>query len=266
MKVAFLGSGNMGSALVQGGLKSGILKASQVQAYDVKKESLGRLKKKTGIKAASSNAGAVRGSDYVFLCVKPQQMRDLLAEIKDEVGNKPCLISIAAGVTTGSIEKAFYPRKARVIRVMPNTPALIGKGMAAVTRGRFAAPSDARFAVRFFSSVGKAVVLPERLFDAVTAVSGSGPAYVFYLAESLQKACKALGLPKAAAETLFKQTVMGAGMMLGNARSPEELRLSVTSPGGTTESALRHLEKKKWSEIFVQAVKKARDRSRELKS
>ena len=265
MKLAFLGVGNMGSALIEGALNSEIVKAGSVTAYDVRKESLLSLKKKLGIKAASSNRDAVLKSDFIFLCVKPGQMEDLLREIKPDLAQDQCLVSIAAGVTTEMIENALAPKKMPLIRVMPNTPALVGNGMAAVTKGRYASSKQIQFAVRFFSSVGKAAVLDETLFDAVTAVSGSGPAYVFYLAESLERACRGLGFSRQASETLVRQTLLGAGVMLSkDSRSARELRRNVTSPGGTTEAALRYLEEKRWSEIFVEAVKKAAERSRDL--
>ena len=132
--------------------------------------------------------------------------------------------------------------------------------------GRYASEGHLRFAKRFFSSVGKAVILNEDHFDAVTAVSGSGPAYVFYLAEALEKACRTLGMPEAESKVLLTQTLVGSAKMLENGETPEELRRKVTSPGGTTEAAVRVLESQNWQEIFVQAVRKAKERSVELSS
>lgn len=262
-QVSFLGAGNMGSALIEGALNSGIIKADKVKIYDIDRNRLLRISSKNKIKAASSNAEAVRGSDFIFLCVKPQQMKDLLSEIKGEISPQQCFISIAAGVRTKTIESCFSSPVA-VVRVMPNTPALVRSGLTAITKGKFAVAKHLQFASSFFSSVGKVVVLPEKYFDAVTAISGSGPAYLFYLAESLEEVGKKFGLSKSVVSLLVKQTLAGAGKMLSNSSSPLELRQKVTSPGGTTESAIRYMQGKRWSEIFVQAVQKAKDRSKEL--
>ncbi|OGR87558.1 MAG: pyrroline-5-carboxylate reductase [Elusimicrobia bacterium RIFCSPLOWO2_01_FULL_60_11] len=264
MKIAFLGAGNMGSALVLGALKAKVLKAGQVTAFDVSADALKALKRKSGVKTAGESSQAAVGADYIFLCVKPQQMAGLLSELKGRISSKQCLVSIAAGVTTGRIEAAFSPSSVAVVRVMPNTPAMVGEGASAVCGGRHAKPAQVKFALKFFSSVGKAVELPESAFDAVTAVSGSGPAYIFYLAESLIEAAQAGGLSSEAAQVLARQTILGAAMMLGGKESPQDLRRKVTSPGGTTEAALRHLEAGRWKEIFVEAVRKAKERSEEL--
>lgn len=262
-KLAFLGAGNMGSALIEGALDSGMVRSGSITVFDVKRETLSRIRKKTGVRTATSVRDAMKGADTIFLCVKPQQMGLLLREVADWIKTGQCLVSIAAGVTTRRIER-HLPGRNPVIRAMPNTPAMIRCGMTVVTRGRFAGKSHERFAMSFFATVGKVMVLPERYFDAVTAISGSGPAYLFHLAESFEEACRALKLPRSGSEILFKQTLLGAGMMLADSRTPAELRKQVTSPGGTTESALRYLDSRKWSRIFVEAVKKARDRSRQL--
>ncbi len=264
MKIAFLGTGNMGSALIQGAIRAKIVRARDITAYDVRPEALAPLKRKLGIKTSKTAAQAIEKAGFVFLCVKPQQMKDLLSQISGQVRPGQCLISIAAGVPSGKIEKALEPKKVPVVRVMPNTPALIGKGASALCSGRHAKTSHLGFAKRFFSAVGKAVILTEDHFDAVTAISGSGPAYVFYLAESFQKACQALGLPAKESEILFKQTLLGAAGMIENGEAPEELRRKVTSPGGTTEAALKHLESQNWQGIFTEAVRKAKERSQEL--
>lgn len=264
MKVAVLGAGNMGSVLILGALKAKVLKAGQVTAYDMSVEALRALKKRAAVKLAKDSAQAVEGADYIFLCVKPQQMAGLLGEIRDRVSSKACLVSIAAGVKTGRIESILSPRVAAVVRVMPNTPALLGAGASVVCGGKHAKPAHIKFALKFFSAVGKAVVLPEAAFDAVTAVSGSGPAYVFYLAEALMEAGEANGLSNEAAQLLVRQTILGAARMLEGKESPQDLRRKVTSPGGTTEAALRRLEAGRWKEIFVEAVRKAKERSEEL--
>lgn len=264
MKIAFLGAGNMGSALIRGALKAKAVKAKDVTAFDVQSDALARLKKAAGIRSAKSNADAVSAANYIFLCVKPQQMAEVLAGIKGRISPKQCLISIAAGVRTEKIEAAFGPAPVSVVRVMPNTPAMIGFGASAVCGGKAAREADIRFAIKFFASVGKAVRVSEEAMDAVTALSGSGPAYVFYLAEALLKAARAEGLASDAAKVLIEQTLLGSARMLGGKDSPSQLRRKVTSPGGTTEAALRHLEESKWAETFVEAVRRAAERSRQL--
>lgn len=262
-KLAFLGAGNMGGALIQGALRAGLVRPRQISVYDVDRAKLKALSKKWGVAASASSREAARGADYIFLCVKPQQMRDLAGEIREDVTKRQCLVSIAAGLSTQILESFFG--NVPVVRVMPNTPALAGSGMTAVTRGRYASPRHQSFALRFFASVGKAVVLDEKHFDAVTAVSGSGPAYLFYLAEALQEAAARLGLPSAVAGLLARETLAGSGQMLKNGADPVLLRRQVTSPGGTTEAALRFLEAGGWKNTFVRAVRKAKDRSQELR-
>ena len=252
----------MGGALIQGALKARFLKPSEVSIFDVDGKKAGALARKLKIRSASSNADAVRNADFAFLCVKPQQMGELLAEVRG-AAKKACLVSIAAGVPTSRIERAF-DRPVPVVRVMPNTPALVGCGMSAVAAGRHAKPAHLRFVTGLLKSVGEAVVLKEDSMDAVTAVSGSGPAYLFYLAEILREAAKSVGLEPETAELLARRTVIGAARMLESGEDPAELRRKVTSPGGTTEAALKHLAEAGWQQIFIQAITKARDRSREL--
>ncbi len=264
MKIAFLGAGNMGNALIQGAIKAKVIKASQISVFDINPAIVKGLKK-SGARLAKTATEAAKGADYVFLCVKPQQMSELLSGIRETVTAKQCLISIAAGVTTDKIENAFLPKKISTVRVMPNTPAMLGLGASAVCGGKYARNPQVAFARKFFSAVGKAVVLPESAFDAVTAVSGSGPAYVFYLAEGFLKAAKSEGLDGEAAKILIHQTILGAAQMLQGGEAPEALRRKVTSPGGTTEAALRHLEEKGWLNVFIKAVQKAALRSRVLR-
>lgn len=254
----------MGSALLEGALNAKLLSPGQIVAFDLDRHRLSRLNRKFGICAAKSGAQAVSKADFIFLCVKPQQMKNLILEIRESVVAKQCLVSIAAGISTRTLENCFSIR-VPVIRAMPNTPALIQSGMTAITKGRFARRNHLQFAANFFSSVGEIVELSENLFDAVTAVSGSGPAYLFYLAESLERAGKKLGFQKDVIQILSRQTLLGAAKMLQNSSSPpRELRQKVTSPGGTTESAIRYLESKKWATIFEQAIQKARNRSKKL--
>ncbi|MBI2916223.1 MAG: pyrroline-5-carboxylate reductase [Elusimicrobia bacterium] len=253
----------MGGALVRGALDSRFLDARNVFVFDLDPERMKALKSEHSVASANSNAEAVKNSEFVFLCVKPQGMDALLTEIKEFVRRDHCLVSIAAGVQTKTIEKHFS-LPVPVVRVMPNTPALARCGMSVLTKGRFAQDAHLDFVSQFFLAVGKVTVLTEEHFDAVTAVSGSGPAYFFYLTESLRRAAEELGLPHDVAELLSRQTLLGSARMLEGSDSPEDLCRKVTSPGGTTESALRYLSEKNWADVFAQAVRKAKERSQEL--
>lgn len=263
-KICFLGAGNMAEALISGLLNSGIVSASKITAVDLRNERLDYCRKKFGIEVTSDSSSAIRESDLIFLAVKPQQIEALLFEISRYVRANQLVISIAAGVTTGYIEK-FFKSDAPVIRCMPNTPALLGEGAIAVCPGKDAKQSHVKLALRIFSTVGIAIELPEKKIDAVTALSGSGPAYVFYLAETLARAGAEIGLEPGVSDMLSRQTIFGAGKMLSYLKAhPSELRKNVTSPGGTTEAAIKHLETKKFSEIITGAVKQAYKRARQL--
>lgn len=255
----------MGSALVRGSLKSHFLEEKNIVAFDKEKEKLESFCKELNVVSAASNGEAVLGSDYIFLCVKPQQMKEVLSEIGPKLQPKQCLVSIAAGVRTNTIETSLSVN-IPLVRVMPNTPAMVGVGMTAVTKARNATEDHLRFVVDFFSSVGKVAVLEEELFDTVTAVSGSGPAYFFYLTEALEEAGKKLGLSSELAKLFSRQTCLGAAQMLVGAQDPKVLREKVTSPGGTTEAALKYLKEKDWSNVFVEAVHCAQERSKVLSS
>lgn len=255
----------MGSALIEGACKAGFIRPSQIRVYDPDRARVKALRKRAKVAEAKSAAEAVKGAQFVFLCVKPQQMMNALGEIAPNVDAKQCLVSIVAGIRAAKIEQALS-KPAGVIRVMPNTPALVRSGVSVLTRGRHATPRQLAFAKRFFQAVGEAIELPEEHFDAVTALSGSGPAYLFFLAEAMQKAGTEMGLPPAVAETLARGTLSGAAKMLTPKEAPSELRRKVTSPGGTTEAAIRTLEQQQWAQHFIEAVLKARDRSKELSS
>lgn len=263
-RICFLGAGNMAEALICGLLNSGIISASKITATDLRKERLDYCRKKFGINVTSDNFSAVRDSDLIFVAVKPMQIEALLFEIGRYIRAPHLVISIAAGVTTGYIEK-FFKSDVPVIRCMPNTPALLGEGAIVVCPGKDAKQSHVKLALKIFSTVGIAIELPEKKIDAVTALSGSGPAYVFYLAEALERAGREIGIEPGLSDMLSRQTIFGAGKMLSFLKAhPSELRKNVTSPGGTTEAAIEYLETKKFSEILVGAVKQAYKKARQL--
>lgn len=238
--VAFLGAGNMATALARGLVAAGT-DPRRIAAADPDPARRAAFTRATGVRRVfGRNAEAVAGAATVVLAVKPQVMERALSEAAPALA-APLLLSVAAGVPTARIEAALSFR-ARVVRAMPNTPALVRAGAAAIAPGRHAGREDLAAARAILEAVGEVVEVPEALLDAVTAVSGSGPAYVFLLAEAMQAAAVGLGLPPGDADRLVRATVAGAGRMLAAAaETPADLRARVTSPGGTTEAALRVL-------------------------
>jgi pyrroline-5-carboxylate reductase len=262
--IAFLGAGNMGEALIRGLLAGKTVTPSQIVATDVRPERLGELAKTFGIRTTDDNVKAVTDADIILLAVKPQQMSAVLAPLKSAATAHKLYISIAAGVTTARIEHELGG-KARVVRVMPNTPALVGAGAAALSKGVHATDDDLSTAELILGAVGTVVRVEERYIDAVTALSGSGPAYVFYVTEAMIEGGVAAGLDEALARKLAIQTVFGAAkLMVESGEDPESLRRKVTSPGGTTEAALKVMSGRKLAEIFAEAIKAAEQHSREL--
>ena len=260
--ITFIGAGNMAEALISGFLKSGLVSKSRITAADLKGARLSYLRKKYGIRTEKSNRNAVKNADIVFLAVKPQQMEDVLRDLALFVRKGQLVISLAAGITTKFIESYL---QTAVIRSMPNTPALVGEGAIAVSKGRWASKKDLSTAKELFSTVGTVVALDEKHLNAVTALSGSGPAYVFYLAEAFEKAGEHLGLSKEVATALSKQTIFGAGKLLKQSDlNSSALRKMVTSPGGTTEAAIKHFEQQGFLNIVRGALSKAQNRAKQL--
>lgn len=262
--LAIIGVGAMGGALVRGLIQSGKLKAEQIIASDIDEERL-RQFQPLGVQTVTDNKLAVRQSDIVLLCVKPQIMDEVLTEIAPVVDpKKHCVISIAAGITIARIESAL-PEGTPVVRVMPNTPAQVLAGASAIALGTNATELHRQIAHEIFSAVGLVVDVPERLIDAVTALSGSGPAYVSVFAEALADAGVNLGLPRDVALKLTAQTLLGAAkMLLETGKHPAELKDMVTSPGGTTIAALSVLERKAFRGAIIEAVAAAHQRAKEL--
>lgn len=261
-RIAFLGSGNMASALIHGLLASGTSQADRIIASDLRADALEVLRTKHGIATTQDNARAC-AADLIVLSVKPQVLPALLAEIAPHVKASAVVISIAAGVPLAVMESQLQGR--RIVRAMPNTPALVGAGATAIAPGAHATAEDLALARAIFESVGSVVETPESLLDAVTALSGSGPAYVFYLAEALVEAGESVGLPKQVAAELALQTVYGAAKLLHESgEAPAELRRKVTSPGGTTQAGVTKLDELAVKKAFEACVTSARDRGREL--
>ncbi len=263
-KLVLVGGGNMGEALVAGLLRSLRWTPSQITVTDVRPETLNRLKKTYRILTTSNNTLAVQGADIVLLAVKPQQIRSLLTEIGSLMRPRQLVLSIAAGVTTAQIESSL-PSGVPVVRVMPNTPALVGCGAAALCLGRFAQAKHGKVAQAILETVGIVETISEKDMDAVTAVSGSGPAYVFYVAEAMKEAGVRLGLAPQVCDRLVRHTIQGAGKLLAqSADDAQTLRTRVTSPGGTTEAALQVMDAEQLKAIFAKALRGACHRSLEL--
>jgi len=263
-RVAFIGCGNMGSVLISGTLSSGLISKDKVLVTDIRPERLEYIREREGISITEKNREAVEKSDVIVLAVKPQVIGKVLSEIRDVVTGDKVIISIAAGITTGFIEEALG-KEVPVVRVMPNTPCLVKTGASGISPGKYAGEEEETIAEEMFRGVGIVVKVPEQMLDAVTALSGSGPAYIFYIIESLIEAGMEMGLSEDDARKLVSQTVLGAArMFVETGESPQVLRAKVTSPGGTTEAALKYLEEEGFQKILIAAVKEAAKRSKEL--
>jgi pyrroline-5-carboxylate reductase len=264
-RVAFIGAGNMATALVQGFIDAGLYEPREICASDVDAAKRGGMKRRWGVSTTSDNVTMVKGARVIVLAVKPQIIDVVLTELRPVVRRDHVFVSIAAGVPTRRLEDGLGSR-ARVVRVMPNTPALLGQGMAVAVRGRFATASDERLTLKLLRAVGKArAVADERLLDAVTGLSGSGPAYVYLFAEALIAGGCAAGLKVELAEQLALQTIAGAAAMLQQAgETPQRLREMVTSPGGTTLAGLTELDRRGFTKAVSAAVVVATRRSKEL--
>lgn len=257
-----IGAGVMGETLLSGLVRAG-RRVDNLLVGEKRAERARELEDRYGVEVVS-NVQAAAQSDTLALVVKPQDMADVLAEISGSLRPGQLLVSLAAGITTEFIE-ARVPEGVAVVRVMPNTPALVDEGMAAVSPGTHCSESQLVEAESLMSSVGKVIRIPERQQDAVTAISGSGPAYIFFVVESMIEAGVHLGLPRTTSSELVIQTLVGSAKMLKETGThPAVLREQVTSPGGTTASALRELEIHKVRAAFLAAMEAARDRSRAL--
>jgi pyrroline-5-carboxylate reductase len=262
--IAVLGTGKMGEALLSGLLRAG-RPAAEVAAVVRRPARAEQLRAAYGVPVLSV-AEAAQKADTLVLAVKPQDMGRMLDELAGLVSSSQLLISIAAGITTAYIEQRL-PVEVPVVRVMTNTPALVDEAMSVISAGSFAGEQHLRLAEEFLTPLGKVTRIPEYQQDAATALSGSGPAYVFYLVEAMVDAGVLLGMPRQTALEMVAQTVYGAATMLRDSgEHPVILRDAVTSPAGTTIAAVRELEKHGVRAAFLAAIEAARDRGRELGS
>jgi pyrroline-5-carboxylate reductase len=264
-KVGFIGSGMMAEALGGGLSNSGIVPWENMYCTDPWQPRLD-LFTSFGCNACKDNRELTRNSDVIFIAVKPYAAATVMKEISKELTEDKIVISICAGVTLETLENAISDGKSvPVVRVMPNTPCLVGACAAALARGKFVTDEQADLALKLMQSVGVCVVVQEKLLDAVTGVSGSGPAYIYQVIEAMSDGGVLCGLPRDVSTKLAAQTVMGAAkMVLEKGTHPGQLKDNVTSPGGTTIAAVHELEKGGVRNSFINAVKAAAERSKEL--
>ena len=262
-QILIIGAGAMGEAIIAGLIKSGTNPTS-ISILEKRPERSAQICSQYGV-SEMPNLEALSGFAAIFLIVKPQDLATSVAEISDHISVETVLISLAAGKKIAGIEAGLKGKSVPVIRVMPNTPALVGEGMAAISGGSHCSEKDLALAEKLLNGTGKVIRVEEDLQDAVTAVSGSGPAYFFLIIEAMVAAGIELGLTPEDAHQLSVQTIYGAATMLRDSgKTPTTLRENVTSPNGTTAAALKSLNESGLQEIFSAALLAARDRSREL--
>jgi pyrroline-5-carboxylate reductase len=263
-RIGFLGSGKMATALAKGFIRASLISADQIIAGDPIPGAREYFAREVGAKTTASNLEVVDFAQVLLLAVKPDQTAGVLSEIKSHFTSEHLLLSIAAGVPLAKLE-AGLDADARVVRIMPNTPALVGASATAFAPGKWARPEDGELTQKLFSVVGITFQLKEPLLDAVTGLSGSGPAYVYLFIEGLSDGGVASGLPREVATRLAAQTVLGAArMVLETGQHPGALKDMVTSPGGTTIEGLHELEKGKLRASLISAVRAATDKSKKL--
>ncbi len=266
IKLGLIGCGKMGRALIEGAIKSGVVKCQDTYISSRTKTAVESMVTELGVNAVNSNAGVAQKSDIVLLCTKPADIPLVLLELSNELEclTNTLLVSAAAGLTIEQLEK-IVPQGVRIVRCMPNTPALIGQGAAAYTLGTSATSQDAELVCSILEGTGSVIEVQEKLMNAVTGVSGSGPAYVYTFIEALADGGVAEGLPRAQALELAVKTVQGAAAMVAETGlHPALLRDMVTSPGGTTIEALVSLEKDGFRKATINAVRSASKRADEM--
>ncbi len=264
LNVGFLGAGKMATALARGFVRAGLVTPKQIIASDPNEAAAAKFARETGAKTTAFNPDVVKFARVLVLAVKPDQVGPVLAEIRDRFTPEHLLVSIAAGMPLARLEADLGPG-ARVIRVMPNTPALVGASASAFAAGKSATAADAQLVQTLLSAVGVASQVKESLLDAVTGLSGSGPAYVCLIIEALSDGGVAAGLPREIATRLATQTVLGtAKMVMETGEHPGSLKDGVASPGGTTIEGLHELEKGGLRGILINAVRAATEKSKRL--
>lgn len=268
-QIAIIGTGSMGEAILSGLVKAGI-KPGNIRATTKTSDTAASLSSKYQVSATnltdvkSANYLAVDGADIVLLAVKPNLIRETLSEISSNLKSGSMVISVAAGITTNAMEQ-LVDNSVAIVRAMPNTPSVLGLGLTGISRGSQVSDQQLSQASKLFETVGKVLVVPEDKIDALSTISGSGPAYVFYFAEKLIAAAKALGFTQQEAELMVKETFLGSATLLANSNlSPQELRSQVSSPNGTTMQATAIFDQANLEKIFSEATQAALARAIEL--
>ena len=268
-RIAIIGAGSMGTAILSGLIAAGTA-AESITASTATTQSAKALSDKFGIKSfaldasPAANADASQDADVLLIAVKPVKVLSTLEEIKDSVKDGALVISVAAGVTTESMEKAIGS-KASVIRAMPNTPSIVGHGVTGIAKGKSANDNQLAIAKALFETVGQVLVVDEEKINALSTISGSGPAYVFYFAEKLMNAARKMGFSEKEANLMVRSTFLGSATLLAvSSESPETLRAQVTSPGGTTMQATARFDEADLERVFIEATEAALARAIEL--
>ncbi|MBN2097888.1 MAG: pyrroline-5-carboxylate reductase [Candidatus Omnitrophica bacterium] len=263
MKIGIIGCGNMGQALLKGIIDQGYLARRNILCCEKDRQRLSSLRSSFKVPCTRSISTVAQQAEVIILAVKPQDAHTVLADLKTSLKGK-LLISICAGLSTGKLEQ--YLGRVAVVRVMPNMPGLINQAISAICLGKYAKQRHQRLTRSIFSCIGDVLIVKEQKMDAVTAISGSGPAYFFYLTEKLIAAAQKLGLPLADARQLVIKTCLGSALLLNQSKqSPRALRNKVASKGGTTQAAFSVFRKKGWDKILFSAVQAAAKRSRQLR-
>ena len=264
MKLGFIGTGNMASAIMGGIIKNQIIPANEIIGADVMEAGRKRVKEQFGIQVTADNHEVVRNSDVVILSVKPQFYAEVIAEIKDDVREDQIIITIAPGKTLAWLKEQFG-KNVKIVRTMPNTPALVGEGMTAACPNEYMTKEEITYVLTLLESFGRVEIIPERLMDTVVSVSGSSPAYVFMFIEAMADAAVSGGMPRAQAYQFAAQAVLGsAKMVLETGKHPGELKDMVCSPAGTTIEAVRVLEEKGFRSAVIEAMKTCEEISKTM--
>ena len=262
-KIGFIGGGKMASAILKGIINSKWAAPEEIIVSDKNEAALKTLKENYGVNTASGNKEAAKNAQIILFAVKPFVLRDVLNEIKEYLTADKLILSIAAGISIDTIEE--YAPKTPVIRIMPNTPALVNEGMSAVCGGHYASDSHIQTALEIFSGIGKAIQSEEKYIDIITAVSGSGPAFYYYIINEIAKAGEMLGLDYETSLKLSAQTAYGsAKMIMESGISPEQLIINVTTPGGCTAEGNAVLKERKTADILYEAIDKTAKKAYEL--
>ena len=259
--IGFIGAGKMATAIIKGLLKSGLFDKNHIIASEPNKDYAHKIEKELGIKMVHNNREAAAEADIILLAVKPFVVKEVLTEIEDRIDSSKVIITIAAGISSSRVEE-ILEKEARVIKVMPNTPALLGEGMSAVCKGEHATEEDFETVIKIFESVGKVIKAKEEDIDAITGVSGSGPAFYYYIIDAIAKAGEKLGIDYKTALMLSAQTALGsAKMIMESGVEPQQLITNVTTPGGTTAEGNKVLNESNISDILFETVEKTAKKS-----